>query len=119
MPVRRNTGNNVMSGSDGPCGWTLPSATKNVAGWKFINCSGTIPLIGGAAANPYGAMKFADLPGQFSDPTGLYQPGPIESQEYSIIDRPTVSSGNFAVSVTTGGGVNDVKLRRDNTGRGV
>ena len=106
--------NNVFTGLHASFGWILPTVTKNLAGWKFIGCSGTVPSYGNAA-NPFGAMKFGDLPGQFSDPSHLYQDGPLESQEYDIIDSPRAASGNFAANVTVGGGTNHVKVRYDGT----
>ena len=51
--------NNVFIGLDGPYGWILPSATKNLAGWKFIGCSGKVPSYGNVD-NPFRAMKFGD-----------------------------------------------------------
>ena len=39
-----------------------------------------------ANPHPFGKMVFADLPGNFSDPGGIFQRGPIEGQEYDIKD---------------------------------
>ena len=61
------------------------------------------------AASPYGIMNYNDLPGGAS---AAVQPGPIEGQEFDIIDSNTAASNNFA-STLSGGGSNHVKVRYD------
>lgn len=93
--------NNVFMGIQGGFGWTVPTVpTKVWAGWKFISA-------GVLGTCPQGHMVFNDLPGQGN----TIQDGPLEGQEYDIVDSPTAAAGNFAVAVTTGGGSNHVKLR--------
>lgn len=105
--------NNVFIGATTPFGWIIPSDKRNLAGWSFQMSGdlGTASYSFNTTANPAGQMVFANLPGQ----TGVLQPGPIEGQEYSIIDSSIASSGNFAAIVSSGNGVNKVKLRYDGT----
>lgn len=104
--------NNILSGCDAPGGYLLPPANQ-LAGWKFNNCSQSTNRIWNASAKgtPDGFMVFANLPGQ----GGVLQPGPIEGQEYSIIDSTIAASGNFAANITAAqsGGSNHVKVRWD------
>jgi hypothetical protein len=103
--------NNLLISYNGVKGWKVPSNSKNLAGWRFINCTGSVGPYGDNLASPFGQMHFSDLPGQ----SGVPQDGPYESQEYDIIDSPTAASGNFAANVTTGGGSNHVRLRYNGT----
>jgi hypothetical protein len=114
-----NHQNNVIIGLDGRQGW-IPPRAKNRAGWKFIECSGSINPFdavygpGSAGfpvtfATPYGQMNYDDLPGGAS---ASVQAGPFEGQEYDIVDSTNAASGNFA-NTTSGGGGNHVKVRYD------
>jgi hypothetical protein len=101
--------NNVMIGIDGVnSGWKLPSDLRKLAGWHFIKCGVTPADVSDnsecqATGNPFGVMLFAHLPGQ----TGVTQWGPIEGQEFHIIDAQTAVFG----AVVTGGGTNHYKVR--------
>jgi hypothetical protein len=114
-----NHQNNVMIGVNALYGW-IPPRAKNRAGWKFIECSGSVnafdTVYGAGSAGfpatvaiPAGIMNYADLPGGTSSSV---QGGPFEGQEYDIIDSKLPASGNFA-STTSGGGGNHVKVRYD------
>jgi hypothetical protein len=114
--------NNIYIGNyGGDAGWNPPTDTKNLAGWYFSQAGSPVRENSVARlATLVGQMTVADLPGQFSDPAGVYQPGPIEGQEYTIRDCSVAASGNFAVAVSpgeaaTGGGSNHVKVRYDGT----
>jgi Pectate lyase superfamily protein len=87
-------------------GWAPPVTKHNSAGCKFIHCSGVInapnsPIA--TVAQP--VLTFADLPGQ----TGVFQPGPLEGQVYSI------SNGNNATfgGTQAGGGSGHYLVRYD------
>jgi Pectate lyase superfamily protein len=100
--------NNLISGSIGS--WKLPSNKRNLSGWRFINCSGTAGVYGDNFANPYGQMVFANLPGQ----SGVFQDGPIEGQEYDIIDGQKSGGGSAAFAdIVAGGGSGHYKVRYD------
>jgi hypothetical protein len=89
-------------------GWKLPTATKNLAGWYFsqVGVTSTTTNAVYTLANPRGTMVFADLPGEFSDPTGVYQPGPIEGQEYDINDGQKEGGGAAGFAENVQGGSN-------------
>jgi hypothetical protein len=113
--------NNVFYGAQGEYGWLLPSNTKNLAGWHFINCGVSqlknvaigIPItLDGVTSPMTAAMHFSDLPGQ----SGVIQDGPFESQEYSIVDGQ--KSGGRAAGfddTVTGGGTGHYKVRYNGT----
>ena len=111
--------NNVYIGNIGVnSGWNPPSETKNLAAWYFAQ-TGVQNLMYNSAAtlpNLAGYMTFADLPGQISDPTGVYQPGPIEGQEYNIKDGQKSGGGAAAFAdIVAGGGSGHYKVRYDGT----
>jgi len=112
--------NNVMFGvvSD-TSGWKLPTNRGNLAGWKFIQCgaitggdSQQINSEFGSTRTPTGVMVFADLPGQGT----AYQWGPIEGQEYDIIDGAKAGGGAAAFGDNLqGGGSGHYKARYNGT----
>ena len=77
---------NIMIGVDGTVsGWNVPSDLRQLSGWQFMQVGGTAVTNNSASSahpNPFGVLVFADLPGQ----SGVTQTGPIEGQEYGIID---------------------------------
>lgn len=102
----------------GRSGWKPPTATKNLAGWRFVQSGATNFDNNSIATNPNlaSAMSYGDLPGQFPNPNGIYQPGPIEGQEYNIVDgqkggSPGLEAG-FA-DIVVGGGSGRYKVRYD------
>jgi Pectate lyase superfamily protein len=101
-------GNNVGS-------YNLPTDVKNLAGWYFDQVgSTTVPWNSiGQTASPRSKMVFANLPGQ----TGVLQNGPIEGQEYDIIDGRVDPGGGAAVwdDKIMGGGSGHYKVRYDAT----
>jgi hypothetical protein len=102
--------NNVMFGMQGGSGWTTPIDTTNLAGWVFDRC-------GTSSSNtPTGKMHVKDLPGNFTN-DGYHQDGPIEAQEYCIIDCSVSAPSNFGVSIAgaVGGFSGDVKVRYNGT----
>lgn len=111
--------NNIIQGLSGDLGWNLPSNLSNLSGWQFLQCGSTGVTTNSESSgtpNPFAALTFANLPGNFTPPfgsTSIYQDGPIEGQEYSIIDSSVTSSGNFAAVISSGGGGNHAKLRYD------
>jgi hypothetical protein len=105
--------NNMCMGQVTEYGFILPSNTKNLAGWKFIQCEGSQNFFGTSIANPNANMVFADLPGQ----PGVSQDGPFEGQEYDIKDGRRASDGLAATwnDVVQGGGTGHYKARYDGT----
>jgi hypothetical protein len=98
--------NNTCHATIAPWGWIMPAA-KNRAAWRFVMCSGNYDYYHSHAASPISQMVFADLPGQ----AGVVQDGPLESQEYDIVDG---DNATFA-SVQAGGGSGHYKVRYDGT----
>lgn len=103
--------NNVLAAINCSYGIKLPTNSKNLAGWKFIqtaaspglvpNTFGTVtgyPTLAQMPGNPNARMKFSDLP---DNGASVPQDGPIEGQEFSILDG---TNGVAIGSQVTGGG---------------
>lgn len=108
--------NNVLMGHNAIYGYTVPTDSKQLAGWKFINNTGQVNSLAHVSpptvATPTGSMHFADLPGQ----SGVFQPGPFETQEYDIIDGAKSGGGSAAWNdQVQGGGSGHYKVRHDGT----
>jgi len=106
--------NNIMIGVDGNrSGWMLPSNLKQLSAWYFAQVGGTVVTNNSTASatpNPFGALLFADLPGQ----SGVPQAGPIEGQEYGIVDGQKSGGGSAAFADIVAGGSNGhYKVRYD------
>ena len=105
-------GNNVMLQIGASFGWNMPTDRKNLASWKFINCTGSsagLAHLGlGVQQFPTDYMEFQDLPGQ----SGVLQQGPLEAQEYDITDGQK-STGGAATwnDQVIGGGSGHYKVR--------
>jgi len=93
-------------------GWKLPTLAKNKASSVFI-FSGTTAnqnFYATGTPNPYATMNFIDLPGQ----SGVLQDGPLESQEYNIVDGQKSGGGIAAWNdIVTGGGSGHYRVRYD------
>jgi len=128
-------GNNVLMNTSVPDGLILPTDTRNLPGWKFVNLNGLVNALQGVAGftkntvnQGGGAMNFADLPGQYTNPTyvdslgftrSTFQAGPFEAQEYDIKDGskfgfapPTAAAWGDQV---IGGGNGHYKVRYNGT----
>jgi hypothetical protein len=112
--------NNIFYGAQGVYGWLLPSNTKNLAGWNFLNVgvgqlrnvTDNIPIMLSGVPFPFGYMHFSDLPGR----SGVPQDGPFETQEYSIVDGQRREGGTAGFAdIVTGGGSGHYKVRYDGT----
>jgi hypothetical protein len=106
--------NNILACTNAGLGYILPTNRKNLASWKFMECSGNVNWFGAGVGNPNGYMQFADLPGQ----AGVKQP-PIEGQQYDISDgslhgRAPPYAAGFADRVI-GGGNGHYRVRFDGT----
>lgn len=91
--------NNILACTVFSYGVVLPTTSCNLAGWKFFGLSGAINKLDGVGgwtnntvAVPSAHMVFNDLPGEFADPSGIYQQL-IESQEYDITNGQKVGGG--------------------------
>lgn len=96
------TYNNAIYATLGPYGW-IKAPPRVKASYQYIQCGTT-------SSNPIG-IPFGDLP-DGSGGTGNAQPGPMEGQEYTVIDCAVQNS--FAGTIT-GGGSNHYKVRYDGT----
>jgi hypothetical protein len=107
--------NNVFVGCT-TASYNLPSNTKNLASWYFDQVGGTVVSSWNSIAQtptPHAKMVFADLPGQ----TGVLQAGPLDGQEYDIVDGRVDPGGSAAVwdDKIMGGGSGHYKVRYDAT----
>jgi hypothetical protein len=112
--------NNLFMGTPGGRGW-IPPVGKNAAGWKFVHAGIDVPMLDSnpaAAGNPCGTLTFANLPGQFSDPTAQWQGGPFEGQEFDISDGAKSGGGSAGWGdQVQGGGTGKYKVRFDGVWR--
>lgn len=124
--------NNVLMNVTPQDGIILPTDTRNLAGWRFLNATGAVNGLQGVAgftkntvASAAGSMNFADLPGQYTNPTyvdsqgftrSMFQAGALEAQEYDIKDGAKFGGGAAAWGdQVQGGGTGHYKVRYDGT----
>jgi len=86
-------------------GWAPPVTKRNLAGCKFIHCTGELGSNVQVTTVTQPILTFADLPGQ----TGVFQTGPLEGQIYSISDGNNATFGG----AQAGGGGGHYLVRYD------
>ena len=93
--------NVVFMGCDALHGWNLPTDLRQLAGCKFLSCTGAAfpqSLFSNNKASP-SQMVFADLPGQYAVvPVGSIGPAQpaVMGQEYDITDGQAQGGGAAA-----------------------
>jgi hypothetical protein len=110
------SGKNLMMATPVPGGWRLEmpgtiNPGTRPGGYKFIQC--------GTIANPPPTLTFGQLPpvptSVLGDSTPGWLPMPMEGDEYSVTD--CAQTVGFRGVVTSGGGSNHYKLRRNESGQ--